>query len=252
MIVLGFALACTTLAGAQENYEIQVYGSETVKPGSTMVELHSNYTFKGTRRTIDGVLPTQDALHETLEITHGFNDTFETGFYLFTSARHSYGWSFVGTHIRPRWRAPEKWKWPFGASLSMEFGYQRREFSADTWTLELRPIIDKQFGKFYAAANLAFEKSFAGPGERQGFGFAPAIKLSYDISRKVTVGIEYYGSIGQPFSFDPIDEQQHQIFPAVDLNLGPDWECNFGVGWGLTSGADGLIVKAIIGRRFSF
>ena len=31
---------------AQENYEIQVYGSETMKPGRTMVELHSNFTIK--------------------------------------------------------------------------------------------------------------------------------------------------------------------------------------------------------------
>jgi hypothetical protein len=34
-------------AVAQDNYEIQVYGSETVPAGSTMVELHSNYTFRG-------------------------------------------------------------------------------------------------------------------------------------------------------------------------------------------------------------
>ena len=31
-------------APAQDNYEIQVYGADTVEPGSTMVELHSNFT----------------------------------------------------------------------------------------------------------------------------------------------------------------------------------------------------------------
>ena len=30
---------------AQGNYEIQVYPYETVEPGHTMVELHSNFTF---------------------------------------------------------------------------------------------------------------------------------------------------------------------------------------------------------------
>ncbi len=29
---------------AQDNYEIQVYGAETLEPGSTMIELHSNFT----------------------------------------------------------------------------------------------------------------------------------------------------------------------------------------------------------------
>jgi hypothetical protein len=39
---------------AQENYEIQVYGSELVEPGHTMVELHSNFTIDGSKRIDDG------------------------------------------------------------------------------------------------------------------------------------------------------------------------------------------------------
>lgn len=72
---------------AQDNYEIQIYGSETVAKGATMVELHSNYTFGGTRQVLNKVLPTHDILHETVEITHGFNEWFEIGFYLFNGYR---------------------------------------------------------------------------------------------------------------------------------------------------------------------
>ena len=35
------------LAKAQDNYEIQVYGSDTVAPKTTMLELHSNFTVEG-------------------------------------------------------------------------------------------------------------------------------------------------------------------------------------------------------------
>ena len=56
---------------AQENYEIQVYGSQTVAKGNTMVELHSNYTFDGQRYGENGVLPTRHVFHETIEITQG-------------------------------------------------------------------------------------------------------------------------------------------------------------------------------------
>ena len=35
----------------QGNYEIQVYGSDTVSPGNTMVELHSNFTLNGSKTT---------------------------------------------------------------------------------------------------------------------------------------------------------------------------------------------------------
>ena len=127
---------------AQDNYEIQVYGSETVAPKRTMVELHSNFTITGSKTFVDGMQPTEHAWHETLEITRGITDWFETGFYVFTSAQTAYGWDWVGDHIRPRVRVPEEWKWPVGVSLSLEFGYQRARFSPDTWTLEIRPIID--------------------------------------------------------------------------------------------------------------
>ena len=42
---------------AQGNYEIQVYGYDTVAPGRTMVELHSNFTFEGFKTVDQGVLP---------------------------------------------------------------------------------------------------------------------------------------------------------------------------------------------------
>ena len=50
LIVLG-----TLPLMAQDSYEIQVYPYDTVEPGSTMVELHSNFTAKGTKTVVDGV-----------------------------------------------------------------------------------------------------------------------------------------------------------------------------------------------------
>ena len=102
-------------------------------------------------------------MHETLEITHGFNEWFETGFYQFTSIQPDGSWKWVGTHIRPRFAVPERYKLPVGLSLSTEFGYQRPNFSLDTWTWEIRPIVDKKIGKLYMAFNPTLEKSFHGP-----------------------------------------------------------------------------------------
>ena len=237
---------------AQENYEIQVYGSDTMKPGHTMVELHSNFTIQGSKSKDGTVLPTNHAWHETLEITHGFNNWFETGFYVFTAAQTSYGYQFVGSHIRPRARIPEEWKWPVGVSLSTEVGYVRSKFSPDTWTLEIRPIIDKEIGKWYLSFNPTIDRSFHGPGVSSGVVFSPNFKFSYDITKKVKAGIEYYGSMGPITGFDPIRDQQQQIIPAIDLDLHEDWEFNFGVGVGVTHGTDHLLVKAIVGRRFNF
>jgi hypothetical protein len=246
-LLLGAAPAC-----AQDNYEIQVYGSDTVEPGHTMVELHSNFTIDGTKQITDGMYPTNHAEHETVEITHGFNDWFEVGFYIFTSARSGQGWQWVGDHIRPRFRIPEKWHWPVGLSLSNEVGYQRRQFSTDTWTWEMRPIVDQKVGRWYWSFNPTFDYSMHGLSQNQGFVFSPNFKFSYDFTPKIAGGLEYYGSVGPATDFLPIHQQQQQIFPAIDLNLAPQWEINFGLGVGLTGSTDHLIVKGIIGYRFNF
>jgi hypothetical protein len=239
-------------ASAQDNYEIQVYSSDTVPAGMTMVEIHSNFTVAGSKAMINGVLPTNHAEHETLEITQGFTHWFETGFYVFSSIQPDGGWQWVGDHIRPRISVPESWHWPVGVSISQEIGYQRRKFAEDTWDYELRPIIDKKIGPWYFDFNPAFDRSLHGLNVGKGWEFSPNVKVSYDFTKKITGGLEYYGGLGPVSNFDPIDQQSQQIFPTIDLNLSPDWEFNFGVGVDVTNSSDHLIVKCIVGRRFSW
>ena len=235
---------------AQDNYEIQVYGADTVPAGRTMVEVHSNFTVQGERDEINGVFPSHHAVHETLEITHGFTPWFETGFYLFSSIQPHHGWQWVGDHIRPRIAAPQEWHWPVGVSLSTEIGYQRSTYSEDTWTWEIRPIIDKQWGRWYFAINPALEKSLSGLNSNQGWDFAPSCKIGFDVTKVLAIGVEYYSSLGPITHFSSWSDQQQQIFPVIDLNLSSDWEFNFGVGFGLTHSTDDLIVKLILGYRF--
>lgn len=251
-VIFGIWLGAAPMAKAQDNYEIQVYGADTVDPGHTMVELHSNFTFQGSKTEVDGMRPTNHQLHETIEITHGFTDWFEVGFYIFTAEQNGYGIDWVGDHIRPRVRVPKSWHWPVGVSISQEFGYQRTQFSPDTWTYELRPIVDKQMGRWYLAFNPAFDKSFHGPSQNRGFTFSPNFKVSYDITKKIAGGVEYYGSLGPVTGFDPVAQQQQQIIPAIDLNLSEKWEFNFGVGVGVTKSTDHMLAKMILGYRFDF
>jgi hypothetical protein len=239
-------------AAAQDNYEIQVYGADLVKPGHTMFELHSNFTITGSKTVLDGMLPTEHSFHETVEITQGVTPWFECGFYIFTAASTNFGYQWVGDHLRPRFRIPEDWKWPVGVSISNELGYQRAAFSPDTWTWEIRPIVDKQQGRLYWAFNPTLDRSFHGPSVSQGVVFSPNVKVGWDFTKKVNAGFEYYGSVGPVTGFDPLREQQQQFFAVTDLNFSEDWEFNFGVGLGATRSTDHLIVKMILGRRFDF
>lgn len=251
-ILLAFLLSflyCIALH-AQDNYEIQIYGAQTIPKDNTMLELHSNYTFGGQQYTQDGVLPTHHILHETVEITHGFTSWFETGFYLFNAIGSDNRTTYVGSHIRPRAMIPEDWKWPVGLSISAEVGYQKPEYSTDDWTLEIRPIIDKTWKKFYVAFNPAFDKSLHGLNQNKAVSFSPNLKASYNITRQVAMGFEYYGSVGKINMPDPFQQQQHQLFFAIDLDVLPDWEFNAGYGLGLTNSTDNDIFKVIAGYKF--
>jgi hypothetical protein len=252
LLALFIALALAPWAHSQDNYEIQVYGADTVAPRSTMVEIHSNFTVDGSKTVQNGMLPTNHAEHETLELTQGINDWAEVGFYVFTSIQPGDGWQWVGDHIRPRVRVPEKWHWPVGVSVSNEIGYQRAAFSPDTWTWEIRPIVDKKIGPWYLSFNPTLDRSFHGPSVNQGVTFSPNVKVSYDFTKKIAGGLEYYAAYGSLAGFDALRDQQQQFFPSIDVDFAPEWEFNFGVGVGTTRSTDHLIVKCIVGRRFSW
>jgi hypothetical protein len=125
---------------------------------------------EGQQQTVDGVYPTYHQEHETVELTEGLNDWSEVGFYIFTSEQDGHGVQWVGDHIRPRVRVPDSWGWPVGVSLSTEIGFQRSAYSTDTWTWEIRPIIDKSIGRWYFADQSRARAHLAWPGRQSGAG----------------------------------------------------------------------------------
>jgi hypothetical protein len=234
---------------AQDTYEIQVYPSETMPRGTAMFELHSNFTARGERSIINGVAPSYHAVHETLEITHGFNDWFEVGFYTFTATEPGESPSWIGNHIRPRFRVPATWHWPVGVSLSQEVGFQHRRFSEETWSWEIRPIVDQQVGRLYWSFNPTLGVPLkVDSGVVKEVSIEPAATVTFDASRRVNVGLEYYGSLGT-FTHLGLRNTSQSLYPVVNLDLGPAWEFNAGVGIGLTKAADPLIFKLILGYR---
>src|SRR5665213_2400169 len=106
----------------------------------------------------------------------------EVKFYVFTGEQDGHGVQWVGDHIRPRIRVPDSCNWPVGVSLPTEVGFQRAVYSPDTWTWEIRPIIDNPIGRWYFAINPALAH-LARPDVNQGLGFSLNIKISYDFTR---------------------------------------------------------------------
>ena len=257
------------MARAQENYEIQVYGSETQAPRSMLVELHSNYTVEGSTTVQYGMQPTQGQEHETVELTQGLSDWAEVGFYIFTEEHNGTGVQWVGDHIRPRVRVPASWHWPVGVSLSNEIGYARAAYANPTWLWQVMPIVDQTVGKWYWSVNATMDWGIhptgLPPGTTQaeanyyyrdvsphGVTLGPAATVTYQPKPAVNFGIEYYGYWGELGHFVNLHNQQQQFFAVMNLFVSPKWEINFGAGWGATASTDHLIVKGIVGRYFNW
>jgi hypothetical protein len=237
---------------AQENYEIQVYGSQTQLPGSTMFELHSSYTFDGEKNITKGVLPSHHALHETFEITTGVSNIFEIGVYLFTAYLPGHGYQIVGSHLRPRIMAPTNWHLPVGLSLSTEIGYQQSQFSSSTWSIEIRPIVDKQWEKWYVSFNPTLGISLESKYEKSTPTFEPNLKVYYNLFKNGGLGIEYYGGMGYINSMEKWSDQSDAVFISYDLLNNLKWEFNMGAGIGVTSSTDKFVLKVILGRRINW
>lgn len=249
-VVIGLVLATAIPLHGQENYEIQVYPSATMAPGVTLWELHSNWTVNGVRTVVDGVVGNHRAYHGTFEITRGFNDWFEVGFYLFSTIQPGESPAYVGNHIRPRFRIPPSWGWPVGVSLSQEIGFQRRRYSEETWSWEIRPIIDRKVGRLYWAINPTLGVPLqVDSGTSKAVEIAPNIAINYDVSPKVNLGVEYYGSVGTFRAIPRLRDQSHMIYPTVNLYLAPELEFNAGVGIGLTPATEKFLLKLILGYR---
>lgn len=237
---------------AQENYEIQVYSSPTQAKNSTIFESHTNFTFSGQKDLVNGVYPSNHSIHETIEITTGLTNNFEMGVYLFTNVTPGHGFSVVGSHIRPRITAPASWHLPLGLSLSAEVGYQKAAYAEDTWSVEIRPIADKQWNKLYLSVNPTLGIAIAGYSHKRTPVFEPNIKLSYQFFNTTSFGIEYYGGTGYINHFEKLQDQSHALYLVYDLTNNPNWEVNIGAGWGLTNTTDKLVAKIILGRRINW
>jgi hypothetical protein len=241
-----FLFAFRLISSAQADNEIQVYSSPTIQKGWTIFELHSNYTFRGTKFLTDPSLARWQ--NETLEITHGLGKNVELGFYTFTGFSPAGSFQYLGNQIRPRVTVPQEWKWPVGASLSFEFGFFRPHVdSAFQWQGEVRPIIDQTWGNLYLSFNPNIE--FVLTGEEKGAGLTPQLKSVYTFKKMYGAGIEYYGALGQFRRILPFGEQEHLLGPAIDLYVDPKWEINTAFLFGLTGNSNQRIFKLLLGRR---
>lgn len=254
-IWVGLILSCpfvlmSSEARGQDIFEIQVYEYPTVPKGEWNLETHFNFIARGTKEFDGTVAPTDHTFHLTFELTRGITDHFELAGYLMLAQRPGGGFEYAGTRIRPRIRLPESWGLPVDISVSTEVGFPRPQYEANSVTLEIRPVIEKTFERWRLSFNPVVGRALRGPDSDEGFDFEPGAKVAYFVNPKLNVGLEYYGSTGSITDPLPAGEQQHLLFPSLDIFLSEKTMINLGVGFSLTGVNEKLIPKMRVGYRF--
>ena len=230
-------LACAGSAPAQNLFEVQVFPDEVLAPGETTVELHNV------------VLPSH--LHLSVEVTRGWTDAFETGVFIETSPSESdQHAALAGFHFRPKYRFGSWTRVPFHASLSLEYAFMKQP--GDTsfrQALAITPILERHVRGMEVSFNPAIEVGLRGPQAGEAPVFEPSAKVASQLASNVWLGVEYYAETGSIKHFEPLADQHHLIFPALDIRTATGWDLNVGVGRGLTGGSEHWVVKWIVGLR---
>jgi hypothetical protein len=236
-------------ANAIDFYEIQIYPTETTPEGVLELELHSNSVTTATGSEAHAQLnPYQ--IHETLEGTYGLTPHIEIGQYFATAKLSNGDYEYAGSRTKCHFGVAASDSWPLQIGGNIELDYMRRAAEENPFSLELRPIIEKRFGKLLLVGNFPFEKPFNGPGTHKGFTFSPSGQISYDLFSWVTPALEYYGDMGAIEHLPSVQDQQHFLVPALNFFLIPQLELNFGVGIGVTRASNGVFIKSIVGWAF--
>jgi len=229
-------LACfaSRSLSAQEHFEIAVYPYATAHRGEWELEGHLNFASRGTSGFAGTVAPTQGQWRFAAEVTRGITDHWEIAGYVLGAQVPGMGLEYAGWRLRSRMRAPESWRLPVNVAFSAEYETTRPAFSDSPRTAELTAIFERRFGSVQLLADPTFERDLVGAGHE--WEFEPRARLGADVSKAVTLGLEWFGSFSDV-------TQRHQFYPTADLRLGDHMTLHVGVGFGGMSAGDRLVFK---------
>lgn len=246
---LSIVLAISTRAAAQiDPWEFEVYPYATESRGMLEVETDNaavpNGHSQGGNGTAAGTFRSQAMWYNGNELTYGLTDRIEAAAYLNLAQPAGHGLWWAGDKLRVRGRLFDEDTLPVNLGWYAELEWHKTpQFDDADLELELKPIIEKDVGRFSLVANPVFEKPLYGRGHDQGFEFGYRNAAYYAWKPYLSPGVEFYGGIGLLNDSDPLSNQQHYIFPVVWGHLPYGAEYNLGPGFGLTRGSDHVLIK---------
>ncbi|HXK09500.1 MAG TPA: hypothetical protein VMT70_07650 [Vicinamibacteria bacterium] len=196
-------LAGGTRAAWAAGDEIQVYLDDMSLPGEIALDVHLNDVLSGrTTPAWSGELPPDHVFQATPEFGFGVKRRLELGLYLPVAFGPDGAFYANGVKVRAKVVPQQALQGGFFWGVNVELGCVARRVSEERWTVELRPIAGWRNGRWLVAANPILDFTAGAPSSSQG-DFEPAVKVGFQASRALMVGVEYYGALGPPSQTSP-------------------------------------------------
>ena len=247
--LLAIALLAGHAAAQVDPYEFEVYPYATEPRGMIEVEsdnavVANGHGHAGTGTNDAGTYPSQGMWYTGEALTYGLTDRIEAAAYVTFAQPSGHGFWWAGDKLRLRGRFFDEETLPVNLGWYAELEWHKTpQFDNADLEFELKPIVEKDFGRLSVILNPVFEKPLYGRGHDQGFEFGYRNGVYYRWLRYFSPGVEVFGGVGLIDDADPLTDQQHYIFPVLWGQLPHGIEYNVGPGFGLTSGSDHVIVK---------
>jgi hypothetical protein len=248
LLLSTLVLSAARAAAQLDPWEFEVYPYTTEPRGILEMETNNavvaNGHSNGGNGTAAGTFRSQGMWYSGNELTYGLTDRIEGAAYLNFAQPAGHGFWWAGDNFRLRGRLFDQGTLPVDLGWYVEVEYHKTpQFDDASWELELKPIMEKDFGPISLIANPVFEKVLSGAGRNQGFEFGYRNGVYYRWTRYFSPGVEFYGAIGLIDDNHPLGEQQHYIVPVLWGQLPRGIEYNVGPGFGLTPGSDHVLMK---------
>ncbi len=226
--------------------EIQVYDGEIAPVGILNLMWHNNYTPNGQKQpAFEGGLVPNHTYNSVTEWAYGVTPWFEQGLYFpLYSVSSNQGLVYNGWKLRELFAEPNAADQVFVYAVNFEFSFNEKQWEDTRYSAEIRPIIGWHLGDWDIFLNPIIDNSYQG---FKNLTFAPEERVAYNFSKTWAAAAELYSEFGPIHHFLPSRDQSHQLFAVVDY-AGEPVNIEAGIGFGLTPGSDGLVLKLMISR----
>lgn len=266
MRLIRIALFILTLLFSLQSLQAQfykVYGYQPAEAGEIEFSLWNSYiassdihyNYFGEALSRDGLLA------HSFEFEYGLSNRW--GIALYSDYEDPKGGSFH--HVRNKalmahYAFFDKGSRPVDIAIYLEYIFHNKDYK-NYEEFEVKLILEKDVGPFRIDLNPIFEKKTSGPDVDEGLELNYALGIYYlnneegiYFSKNLTIlpGIEFYGKMGEAVDLKSWDNQQHYIFPIVDILIGKRLQWHTGFGFGLTDASDTVTFKSILSYIIKF